>query len=65
MDITTFIGIDLAWQSAKNPSGATVLRGDKNGAELVRTAEPLRGNEAVLAFVRNHATDQTVIELTS
>jgi predicted RNase H-like nuclease len=61
--MTTFIGIDLAWRSAKNPSGATVLRGDRSGAELMRTAEPLRGNEAVLAFVRNHATEHTVIAI--
>jgi predicted RNase H-like nuclease len=34
MSTATFIGIDLAWKSQRNPTGAAVLRGDRAGARL-------------------------------
>jgi predicted RNase H-like nuclease len=58
--MTLFIGIDLAWRSENNPSGAAILRGDQHAAELLHVAEPLRGNEEVLAYVRRHVTEEAV-----
>ena len=37
-----FVGIDLAWQSNRNPTGAAALVGDQSGAELHSIAPPLR-----------------------
>jgi predicted RNase H-like nuclease len=57
----TFIGIDLAWRSERNPSGAAALTGDRSGARLIVVSPPLRSTDAVLAFVRVHATTETVL----
>ena len=57
---TTFIGVDLAWQSDRNTSGGVVLRGSRSGAKLDTVSAPLASTDAVLAFVRAHAGDGTV-----
>jgi len=63
MSQTTFIGIDLAWKSQRNPSGAAVLRGDRSGAELMARSEPLLSTELVLEFIRRHTTGRTVVAI--
>ena len=57
---TTFIGVDLAWQSDRNTSGGVVLRGSRSRAKLDTVSAPLASTDAVLAFVRAHAGDGTV-----
>src|SRR5690349_16725363 len=60
---TTFIGLDLAWQSDKNHSGAAVLRGDQRGGELVDVATGLMSVSAVVTYVLAHATANTVVAI--
>ena len=56
----TFVGIDLAWQSDRNTTGAAVLHGSRSGAELETVSKPLDSTDAVLAFIRAHAGSGTV-----
>lgn len=46
-----FVGIDLAWKSNTNPSGAAVLIGDRTAVQLETVAEPLRSLSEVGAFL--------------
>jgi predicted RNase H-like nuclease len=59
----TFIGIDLAWRSEKNPSGVAVLKGDRRCARLVEVNTSLVSCSAVLAYVENHATASTFVAI--
>lgn len=61
MTKTHFIGIDLAWKSERNPTGAVCLRGDRTGAELVAVAPPLWSTTSVLEFVRTHTAEESVV----
>ncbi|HXI14537.1 MAG TPA: DUF429 domain-containing protein [Thermoanaerobaculia bacterium] len=63
MTITTFIGIDLAWQSDKNHTGIVVARGDDSGAIADVASEGIASLEAIVAFVQEHATANTVIAI--
>jgi predicted RNase H-like nuclease len=60
---TTFIGVDLAWQSAKNHTGVAVARGDVQGATLVAYSDGLSSLEAVLEYVLAHTTSNTVVAI--
>lgn len=62
MSTATFIGIDLAWKSQHNPTGAAVLRGDRAGAclEIVATLYP---DSSVSEFVSGYATADTVVAI--
>ena len=60
---TTFIGIDLAWQSDKNHSGIVVARGDDSGATAERASAGVSSLDALLAFVEEHTTANTVIAI--
>ena len=62
MSSSTFIGIDLAWKSARNPSGAAVLTGDRDGARLEVLAN-LSREASVEDFIRSHATENTVVAI--
>lgn len=57
----TFIGIDLAWKSERNPSGAVVLRQQEDGAALIDVAAPLRSLDEVLAYVAEHEKRPSVV----
>jgi predicted RNase H-like nuclease len=59
----TFIGIDLAWKSERNPTGAVVLRGDRSGARLKVVSPQLHSKTEVLEFVLAHATEETVLAI--
>ena len=59
MTTTTFIGIDLAWKSDRNPTGIAVLQGDRDGAQLAALAT-IYPEHSVLDFVTANATDNTV-----
>ena len=58
----TFIGIDLAWKSQRNPTGAVVLSGDRDGAKLEIIAT-LRSLADVFQFVCANATEETVVAI--
>lgn len=60
---TTFIGIDLAWQSDKNHSGIVVTRGDDSGAIAESASAGVTSLDAVVAFVEEHTTANTVIAI--
>jgi predicted RNase H-like nuclease len=62
MDTPTFIGIDLAWKSNRNPTGAAVLQGDRSGAQL-EVVSTLRSFDEVLQFVRTHTAPETVLAI--
>jgi predicted RNase H-like nuclease len=57
--IPTFIGLDLAW-SLRNPSGGAAI--DEAGRVLEARAD-LGNDEDVLAFVRSHLTETSVLGL--
>jgi predicted RNase H-like nuclease len=46
--ITTFIGIDLAWQGDKNHSGGAILRDTHEGLELLGIAHGMKRLDDVL-----------------
>jgi predicted RNase H-like nuclease len=58
-----FIGVDLAWRSSQNPSGAAVLLGDCTGSELAVVAPPLRTIDQVRHFVDQHMRAITVVAI--
>lgn len=59
---TTFIGVDLAWQSDSKDSGIAVLRGDSTGATVVScsTVKKLFG---VVECILSNATVNTVVAI--
>jgi predicted RNase H-like nuclease len=59
---TTFIGIDLAWKSARNPTGAAVLNGDHSGARL-EVLSTLSPQTSVADFIIANATANTVLAI--
>ena len=58
--IPTFIGIDLAWKSDRNHTGAAVFRGNEKGVELTTPPCGLNRLTDVLAFVAKHEENHTV-----
>lgn len=56
---STFIGVDLAWRSDRNRTGAAVLQGDRQGAQLLAVSEPICTLEGVRRFITNHTTSRT------
>jgi len=59
---TTFIGIDLAWKSSRNPTGAAVLKGDRLGARLEVLAT-LFPEASVADFISANTTADTVMAI--
>jgi predicted RNase H-like nuclease/cytidine deaminase len=59
---TTFIGIDLAWKSERNPTGVAVLQGDRQGARLT-TLSTIYPEGSVAEFVAASATADTVVAI--
>jgi predicted RNase H-like nuclease len=59
----TFIGIDLAWRSEKNPSGGAVLRGDRQCARLMDLTSSLASCPAVLSYIENHSSGSTCVAI--
>jgi predicted RNase H-like nuclease len=55
----TCIGLDLAW-SARNPTGAAVVRGDATGGTLCDTTT-LHDDAELVAYVRAHSTTDNVL----
>lgn len=62
MPNATFIGIDLAWQSNRNPTGIAVLEGDRDGARLT-TLSTISPEMSVADFVTANATANTVVAI--
>lgn len=60
---TTFIGIDLAWQSDRNHSGIVVARGDDSGATAHFASAGIATLDGVARFVLDHATTNTVVAI--
>jgi predicted RNase H-like nuclease len=59
----SFIGMDLAWRSEKNPSGGAVLKGDRRCARLMDVTASLASSSAVLSYIENHATASTCVAI--
>ena len=59
----TFLGVDLAWQSERNPSGAVALRAEAGSLVLLEAAPPLRTLAEVQAFIARHLTDRAVVAI--
>jgi hypothetical protein len=62
---TTFIGIDLAWQSDRNHSGIVVAQGDDSGATADVASAGISTLAGVERFVLDHATSNTVVAMLS
>jgi predicted RNase H-like nuclease len=58
-----FVGIDLAWRSARNPTGAAVLNGNEYGAVLHSISSPLRSESEILSFVSDFPSEDTVLAI--
>lgn len=63
MPHASFIGIDLAWLSHRNPSGAASLAGDAAGATLTATTGLLASLTEVQAFVAAHERESTTVAI--
>jgi predicted RNase H-like nuclease len=61
--VPTFIGIDLAWQSERNHTGAVALTGNRERAELVAVSDSIRSIDEVRAFLNDHDTDEMIIAI--
>jgi predicted RNase H-like nuclease len=59
----SFLGIDLAWRSERNPSGAVALSGSAGRLEVSEVAPPLRGLREVEAFVLRHERPSTIVAI--
>ena len=59
--VTTFIGVDLAWQGQKNHSGIAVARETEGGAVLTRFSAGVTSFTAVADFIDAHASEHTVV----
>lgn len=63
MPQASFIGIDLAWLSNKNPSGGAVLVGDRDGAELSAIDGLLPSLAAVSAFIHTNERAECIVAI--
>jgi predicted RNase H-like nuclease/cytidine deaminase len=59
---TTFIGVDLAWKSERNPSGIAVMEGDRSGVQLT-TISTLEAEASVLDFILHSSTTNTIVAI--
>ena len=57
-----FIGIDLAWQSDKNPSGIVVAEGAA-ALDVVAVSGPVTGMEQVLRYIDDWLADDIVVAI--
>lgn len=57
----TFIGIDFAWQSERNPTGIAVARKDEVGGVVVEVFPGVYGLDAITEIVKRNATANTVV----
>ena len=60
---TTFIGVDLAWQSDKNHSGLAVLHGDRSGASLSAYSTGIATLNGVVDYILAQSTTNTVVAI--
>lgn len=60
---TTFIGVDLAWQSERNATGIVVARGEEGAATVIEVASGVRKLNAILSIVERFATANTVVAI--
>lgn len=58
---TSFVGVDLAWQSDSNPSGVVAALGDSAGAEVVAAEPALSGIQSVVDFIERYSDETTVV----
>lgn len=57
----TFIGIDLAWRSNKNPTGLAVLRGQRSGSVVTHVVSGRYELAHILQFVIDRADGMVVV----
>jgi len=60
---TTFIGLYSAWKIDGNHSGVAVLQGNSSGVQVAALSEDLCSQADVLAFLREHMRDETVLAI--
>jgi predicted RNase H-like nuclease len=60
--VTTFVGIDLAWQSDKNHTGIAAFRGDASGASCL-VSSGVSSLAGVRAFLEEHAVGDAVVAI--
>jgi predicted RNase H-like nuclease len=60
---TTFIGIDLAWQSNKNHTGIAVLGEGDHGLELMGYSTNVTTLQGVVDYVCAHTTGNAVVAI--
>jgi predicted RNase H-like nuclease len=58
-NITTFIGVDLAWKTEKNPSGIAVAQGNADAANLIFFTANLYSLIEISDFILNLCTENT------
>jgi predicted RNase H-like nuclease len=59
----TFIGIDLAWRSDKNHTGAAVLEGDQSGVAIRSVSQGIATLRDVQLFIHTHARGDSVVAI--
>jgi predicted RNase H-like nuclease len=62
MTTTTFIGVDLAWQSTRNPTGIAVLEGDRESAKLT-SLSTIYPERSVAEAITANATANTIVAI--
>jgi len=58
----TFIGVDLAWRSERNPTGIAILDGDQSGARLT-LIDTLRAGMSVFERIIQESTPNMVVAI--
>lgn len=58
---TSFLGVDLAWQSDRNPSGAAALSSSANGLIMMQEAVSLYSLDDVKTFIQRNRQEITVV----
>lgn len=59
--VTTFIGVDFAWQSERNGTGIAVARGEGPSAAIVDLFSGVRGIERIATAILDSAAEDTVV----
>jgi predicted RNase H-like nuclease len=61
--MTSFIGIDLAWKSDGNHTGCAVLEGDQSGVMVRELSQGLKTLNEVMDFIKLHSKADSVVAI--
>jgi predicted RNase H-like nuclease len=62
-DLTSFVGIDMAWKIDGNHSGIAVMAGDADRVALATVSKDVNTMEGIVDFVRSNQSADTVIAI--